>query len=235
MFCKRPRVMVFQDQTGEKIQWGFTSFFSFYTKYGLWFLCFICHSCSRSEQGVTKKCRLSWLINSVLLSMSPNAGGGVSCGASANECSWARINFGDLIPYLTYVSEAGIEVQSFNYYIHYTLCQNLKICIPRNATAWPRPKFLHSCIWELFMYSHYRSYLESLFCCIAWDNSRLNPRSGEKGSVWRQFFPKTFTFLLWSLHIFWKLHVSWIRQRMEMHKHFCQSGSINPSIISWNR
>jgi len=37
------------------------------------------------------------------------------------------------------------------------------------------------------------SYLESLFCCIEWEKSRLNHRSGEKGSElppnsgWRQF------------------------------------------------
>ncbi len=38
-----------------------------------------------------------------------------------------------------------------------------------------------SCILEQFVYSHDRSYLESLFSCIAWENFRLNHRSGEKG------------------------------------------------------
>ena len=37
--------------------------------------------------GVTKKCRLSWLTNSALVSeaLSLKAGGGGSCGVSANE------------------------------------------------------------------------------------------------------------------------------------------------------
>jgi hypothetical protein len=35
--------------------------------------------------------------------------------------------------------------------------------IPRNETVWPCSQFLHSCIWERFIYSHYRSYLEFLF------------------------------------------------------------------------
>ncbi len=58
-------------------------------------------------QGVTKRCRLSWTLGGPIVPsyMSPNAGGGGSCGVSANECSWvhgAQINFGDLAPYLTY-------------------------------------------------------------------------------------------------------------------------------------
>ncbi len=44
-----------------------------------------------------------------------------------------------------------------------------------------------------FIYSHDGSHIESLFSCIAWENSQLNHRSGEKGrellpsSDWRQF------------------------------------------------
>jgi hypothetical protein len=42
-------------------------------------------------QGVTKRCRLSWLTKSVLSRMSPKAGGGGrNCGVSANECSCAQ-------------------------------------------------------------------------------------------------------------------------------------------------
>jgi hypothetical protein len=42
-------------------------------------------------QGVTKRCRLSWLTNSAHV-YEPDAGGGVSCGVSV----------GDLTPHLTY-------------------------------------------------------------------------------------------------------------------------------------
>ncbi len=35
--------------------------------------------------------------------------------------------------------------------------------ISRNETARPRSQFLHSCIWERFLNSHYQSLLESLF------------------------------------------------------------------------
>jgi hypothetical protein len=56
-------------------------------------------------QGVTKRCRLSWLTNSALVYES-NCGGWLwSSVVSANEYSCAheaQINFGDLTPYLTY-------------------------------------------------------------------------------------------------------------------------------------
>jgi hypothetical protein len=53
------------------------------------------------DQGVTKRCRLSWLTNSalVLAVYEPK------CGVSANENSCthgARIYTGDLTPYLTW-------------------------------------------------------------------------------------------------------------------------------------
>jgi hypothetical protein len=52
-------------------------------------------------QGVTKRCRLSWLTNSALV-YEPNAGGwGRVCGISANEHSCAhgaQINFGNITP-----------------------------------------------------------------------------------------------------------------------------------------
>ncbi len=55
-------------------------------------------------QGVTKRCRLSWLTNSVLV-YEPKCGGeGGSCGVSANEysCTQEPKNFGDQNPYLTH-------------------------------------------------------------------------------------------------------------------------------------
>ncbi len=57
------------------------------------------------DTGVAKRCRLSWLTNSALIHVSPTAGGGGSCGVSANENSCAhgaQINFRDLTLYLTY-------------------------------------------------------------------------------------------------------------------------------------
>ncbi len=57
------------------------------------------------SQGITKRCRLSWLTNSALV-YGPNAGGGEVGlrNLTANEYSCAQgaqINFGDLTPYLT--------------------------------------------------------------------------------------------------------------------------------------
>ncbi len=64
------------------------------------------------DQGVTNKCRLSWLTKSVLVCDPKYRGSWVS----ANEYSWAhgaQINFGDLTPYLTngfdIVCEANIR------------------------------------------------------------------------------------------------------------------------------
>jgi hypothetical protein len=51
-----------------------------------------------AEQGVTKRCRLTWLTNSALV-YDPKCGGGGSCGDTAY--TGAQINFGDLTPYLT--------------------------------------------------------------------------------------------------------------------------------------
>jgi hypothetical protein len=58
------------------------------------------------RQGVTKRRRQSWLTNRAQM-----RGGGGSCGVlSANEYSCihgAKINLGDLNPYLTYGGWAG--------------------------------------------------------------------------------------------------------------------------------
>ncbi len=56
--------------------------------------------------GVTKRCRLSWLVNSALV-YEPKCGGGGASGVRgvSHEYSCAhgsQINFGDLTPYLTY-------------------------------------------------------------------------------------------------------------------------------------
>ncbi len=55
----------------------------------------------RHPQGVTKRCRLSWLTNSALVH-EPKCVGGGGFGVSASERLYtgAQINFGDLTPYL---------------------------------------------------------------------------------------------------------------------------------------
>ncbi len=64
------------------------------------------------EQGVTKRCRPSWLTNSAL-AYEPKCGGeGGSCGVMTEySCTHAgaQINFGDLTPYLTYGREGEGE------------------------------------------------------------------------------------------------------------------------------
>jgi hypothetical protein len=72
-------------------------------------------------QGVTKRFRRSWLTSSALV-YEPKWGGegGGSCGVSANEYSCthgAQINFGDLIPYLTYVLPSCCEIVLFTFFV----------------------------------------------------------------------------------------------------------------------
>ena len=67
------------------------------------------------EQGVTKRCRLSWLTNSALVSTIAGGGAG-GWRISANEYSCAhgaQMNFGDLTPYLTYGCEDRILRRRF--------------------------------------------------------------------------------------------------------------------------
>jgi hypothetical protein len=52
-----------------------------------------------SVQGVTKRCRPSWLTNSALVYVPKCGGGG---GLETVGTHGAKINFGDLTPYLTY-------------------------------------------------------------------------------------------------------------------------------------
>jgi hypothetical protein len=108
-------------------------FFSFYTKFRhLWsiLVCFL--SQNSPEQGVTKRCRLSWLTNSALVYEPKRGGRGgescESCGVSANEYSCAhgaQINFRDLTPYLTY----GLEEVAEKLY----LCNFFSVCTVDNC------------------------------------------------------------------------------------------------------
>jgi len=50
-------------------------------------------------QGVTKRCRLSWLTNTALV-YEPKRGGLRYLSLWVQLCSWAQINFGDLTPRL---------------------------------------------------------------------------------------------------------------------------------------
>jgi hypothetical protein len=62
-----------------------------------------------SDQGFTKRCRLSWVTNSALVYEPKCGGGNRVCGVSANDYSCphgAYISFGDYVtPYLTYGSD----------------------------------------------------------------------------------------------------------------------------------
>jgi hypothetical protein len=51
-------------------------------------------SANEYSQGVTKRCRLSWLINSVLV-YEPKCGGGREFAVSQPMCTGAQIHFGD--------------------------------------------------------------------------------------------------------------------------------------------
>ncbi len=63
----------------------------------------------RKKQGVTKRCRLSWLTNNALVYES-NAGGGGFRGISQWEQLYtgAQINSGDLTSYVTYGKKVGL-------------------------------------------------------------------------------------------------------------------------------
>ncbi len=73
-----------------------------------------------SDQGVTKRCRLSWLINCDPRKWAQIRGGGDLRGLIqwVQLYTEAQINFGDLTPYLTYGSDKdrdwGTETQGRN-------------------------------------------------------------------------------------------------------------------------
>ncbi len=74
--------------------------------------------------------------------MSPNAGGGGSCGVSANEYSCAhgaQINFGDPTPYLTYGKIKNVQFSAYKN-LRYTLHP-----LPP-ATCFTVSLFLSSCV-----------------------------------------------------------------------------------------
>ncbi len=71
-----------------------------------------------------------------------------------------------------------IKVQHYIYNIYTLKNPN---CVSRKGIARPQSQFLHSCVCERFIYSRNRSFLESLFSCIAWENSLLN-QAGVGGS-----------------------------------------------------
>ncbi len=73
----------------------------------VYYIIFFIHFTVSAKQGITERCRLSWLTNSTLVyePIAQVLGVGGSCGVSANEYSCAhgaQKNFGDLTPYLTY-------------------------------------------------------------------------------------------------------------------------------------
>ncbi len=78
-----------------------------------------CKKLKGSSQGVIKRCHLSWLTNRALVYEPKCEGGEGGCGISANEYSCAhgaKINFGDLTPYLTYDNGTTVKV---NFMLHF--------------------------------------------------------------------------------------------------------------------
>jgi hypothetical protein len=47
----------------------------------------------QDEQGVTKRCRLSWLANSAFVYDPKWGGGGEVCGVSVQLCTWSLNKF----------------------------------------------------------------------------------------------------------------------------------------------
>ncbi len=95
-------------------------------------------ACSEGPtQGVTKRCRLSWLTNTPIGPeyTRSNAGKRWSCGVSANEYSCthgAQINFRDLTPYLTYKLWRSNSI--FNLWSY--LSESLHTYIPYMDAGW---------------------------------------------------------------------------------------------------
>jgi hypothetical protein len=54
------------------------------------------------EQGITKRYRLSWLTNNVLVYDPKWVGGGGGVSANEDRLQGAQINFGNITLYLTY-------------------------------------------------------------------------------------------------------------------------------------
>ena len=86
--------------------------------------------------------------------------------------------------------ETNLQIEGF-WWAH-TVTKILNI-VPQKwncAALFPNSTFMHL---GAIIYSHDRSYLEFIFSCIAWENSLLNRRNGEKGrelppsSSWQQF------------------------------------------------
>ncbi len=94
-----------------------------------------------STQGVTKRCRLSWLTNGALV-YEPKCG---ACGVSAiRPNTGAQINVGDLTPYLNYGSTDITNVPPMQDYW----------CCSRRYCCWHR-----CCCWRHCSHWHHRAVL----------------------------------------------------------------------------
>ncbi len=139
-----------------------------------------------SYQRVTKTCRLSWLTNSALV-YEPKCGGG-GCGISANEYSCAhgaQINFGDLTPYLTYVSYEYwcIYVSPICVYTMYGMQKKATHGINTRHKSKMSSSKKFTCkgtLWQVFICLRPHPLLGS---CLGWSNNIVGSESGQIQSV----------------------------------------------------
>ncbi len=99
------------------------------------------------RQGVTKKCRPSWLTDSALV-YEPKCGGGGLRGLSqwVHSCAHgAQINFGDLTPYLTYIC-----LQMSNRSAYRALNENEFIIKTVKNLGYKKQVFVHTYITNSF-------------------------------------------------------------------------------------
>jgi hypothetical protein len=130
-------------------------------------------------QGVTKGCRLSWLTNSVLVIRVLMRGDGGSCGSEPMSRAvhitwhWARINFGDLPPYLTYDTYilTALSFRQENQHLHnQSVCPFVRICSPP-----PTPSPPSECVLPR------RNQRGEATLACGWGGGRGEPiRTGEK-------------------------------------------------------
>ncbi len=98
----------------------------------------------------------------------------------------------------------GLSLQCDSPLLLDTLYRKFETFIPRNETAQPHSKFLHSCIWKRFIFIPVRSYLESLFSCIAWELSAQlqEQREGQETAAKQRLVAVPCPVLLrWRVHL----------------------------------
>ena len=113
--------------------------------------------CIPGVQGVTKRCRPSWLTNSARVYEPKCGGGGVARSQPMSRAAYkhgGQINCGDLTPYLTYVCWCPLSI-----------FLKVKVCLPLTSAT-----FCSSCYcWKLFskfLFSDFFVHLPMADCTI---------------------------------------------------------------------